>query len=225
MGRGRGDHMGPHGLAELDRGNADAARSTQHQQALTRLQLRPVLQGVPGGSVGHHEGGRRVEIHGVGDLHHRGGGHGQTLDHAAPSGHGDDTVTLADMGHTLADRLDHTRDLAAGREGPGRLELVFVLNDQGVGEIDPDGPDFDHHLALHRPGVQHLLDDKGFGAAGGLGQDCAHQDVFREGERPGSIWRTQPVMDRRGAPAKGATQDTAWGWGTRNRFRAFQAGL
>jgi multidrug efflux system outer membrane protein len=47
------------------------------------------------------------------------------------------------MGHTLANRLDHTRDLATGREGPGRPELVFVLDDQGVGEIDPDGPDID----------------------------------------------------------------------------------
>ena len=35
--------------------------------------------------------------------------------------------------------------------------------------------------------------------------------------------RTQPVIDRRGAPANGATQETAWVWGTRNRFRAFQA--
>ena len=49
----------------------------------------------------------------------------------------DDAVAGLELRDAGADRLDHAGHLAARREGPRRLELVAVLDDQQVGIVDP----------------------------------------------------------------------------------------
>ena len=57
-----GDHPRAHDLAELDRGDADAARGAQHGQRLAGLEVGAVLQRVERRAVGHAHAGRAVEI-------------------------------------------------------------------------------------------------------------------------------------------------------------------
>ena len=60
---------------------------------------------------------------------------------------GDQPVADASSLDPLAHRLDYARDLAARRERPRRLELIFVLDDQHIGIVDRAGADPDQQLA------------------------------------------------------------------------------
>ena len=62
VGRGAGDHAGAHQLAELDRGEAGAARGAEHRQRLAALQAGAILQRVIGRAVGDDQAGGAVGV-------------------------------------------------------------------------------------------------------------------------------------------------------------------
>ena len=171
---GGGDDPRAHLLAELDGGKADAAGRAQHQQRLAGLQIRPVLQRVVAGAVGHDEGRGVIEGHGVGDLHQPRGLQRQFLGHAAPAGVAQHPVADLDVGDPLADRLDDAGDLAARRERPRRLELVLILDNQHVGEVHPHRLDRHNGEAGLGLRARHVLQHQGVRAAHGLAQQRLH---------------------------------------------------
>ena len=69
---------------------------------------------------------------------------------------GDQPVADAPALDALADRLDLARDLAARRERPRRLHLIFVLDDQHVGIIDRRRADADQQLAWPGDRIRQL---------------------------------------------------------------------
>ena len=110
------------------------------------------------------------------------------LGEPAMAEHGDQPVADGPAVDALAHRLDLAGDLAAGRERPRRLELIFVLDDQHVGIVDGagadpgpatrPGPATDRHLvscsvsgppgSVRRWGKQRLHSFRGRGKAGSL---------------------------------------------------------
>jgi len=110
----------------------------------------------------------------------------QPLDQPAPARHGDDPVALAHALDAFAHGLDHAGDLGSRREGPLGPELIFVLDDQGVGIVDPHRLDLDDHLARLWRRVEHVLHDQGFGATRRLGQNSAHLSSLADMARPSS---------------------------------------
>ena len=58
---------GADGLADLDRGQADAARRPQHQQQLAGLERGAPDKGAMGGAIGDGEAGGLGEAHAVGN--------------------------------------------------------------------------------------------------------------------------------------------------------------
>jgi hypothetical protein len=62
------DHAGAEGEADLDRGDADAARRAQHQQGLARLQRAAIAQGMLARAICEQECRRFLIGHRVGDA-------------------------------------------------------------------------------------------------------------------------------------------------------------
>ncbi len=159
--------------------SSTAARPTplgcaEHEKALARPDLRAVFQRVMRGAVGHQEGRRGDEIHFVGDRRYPRFVERDFLGKAAPAAGADDAVADLHPGDALANLDDLAGDLAARREGQRRLELIFVFDDQHVGEIDGRRMDLEQHLALAGFGRRHLLDDEAFGRAVFLAQNGFH---------------------------------------------------
>ena len=76
--------------------------------------------------------------------------------------------------NALADRRDHAGDLAAGGEGPRRLELVHVADDQPVRIVDRAGLDRNQHFPRAGDGGLDLVEGQGFGPADGVAADGFH---------------------------------------------------
>ena len=103
-------------LAELDRGQADAAGRAEHEQGLALLEPAPVEQGVDGRRIGEDQRRSLLEAAAFGQRqrHRRGDQH--LLGEAAMAEHRDQPVARRPAGDALPRRLDHAGDLAAGRE-------------------------------------------------------------------------------------------------------------
>ena len=69
-----GDHPGAHRLADLDRGEPDPTRRTQHQQGLARLHLGALLERVQARAIGDRKARRLVERQPVRDSGQPAGG-------------------------------------------------------------------------------------------------------------------------------------------------------
>ena len=146
--RGTGNHARADGVADLDGSKPDAARGAQHDKRFVGFQVRAILQGVPRRAVGNEETRGDVESE---ILRHRDAARrvGEGLFREAPGADGGDhPVPAFRDGDSLADILDHARDLATGHKRQRRLELVFVLDQQHVGKIDAAGFDRNEHLAI-----------------------------------------------------------------------------
>ena len=156
VGRGAGDDPRAHQLAELDRRNADAARSAKHRKRLAGLERGAVLERVIGRPIGDVEPGRacRIEI---------GRQRDELLDRRCHIFAGrpiadvaQDPVAGLDPGHAGPDPVDNARELAAGRERQRGLGLVSSSDDQRVVEIQPDRFDLHHALAGAGAGSRHV---------------------------------------------------------------------
>ena len=62
VGRGAGDDAGAHELAELDRGEAGAARGAEHRKRFAGFQSGAILQRVIGGAVGDDQAGCAIGV-------------------------------------------------------------------------------------------------------------------------------------------------------------------
>src|SRR5690606_14771296 len=78
------------------------------------------------------------------------------LGHAAPAERADDALTHFHIGHARTDAFDHARDLAARRERPLGFELVFVFDDERVGEVHARRFHRDYHFALARDRIRRI---------------------------------------------------------------------
>ena len=176
---GSGDHGGAHGLADLHRGQADAAGGAEHQQGLARLQVGALLERVHGGAVGHAEGRSLSEVHAGRHRHHVVGRYCNLLGKGAPAGQRHDPVSGLDVADAFANRGHHARRFAARGKGEGRLELVLALDDQCVGEVDAGRMHVQHDLVLLRNGAGGFFNDQVLGRAEGFAQYGFHRGLLR----------------------------------------------
>ena len=148
LARGPGNDGCSHHLAQFDGGQSDAAGSAKNDKVFTWLQLGPVLQRVVRRTVGQDQrrAGGKVHVIGHGDALGRVGEH--LFGHASPATGGNHPITDLWPLHTCTDSLDHAGNFRARGKGQGRLELVFVFNDENVGKIDAAGLDRDDNLTL-----------------------------------------------------------------------------
>jgi hypothetical protein len=152
VGGGAGDHPRAHQPAELDGRQPRAAGGAEDGQGFAGLQVRPVLQGVKAGAVGHHEAGRLLVRDPVRHPHHATDGRDDPLAAAPPAEEGGRPLADSQARHALPHRVDDARAFPAGREGALGLELVAVDDDQGVEEVQADRADGEPHLP--RPGLR-----------------------------------------------------------------------
>ena len=125
-----GDDTRPHPLADLHRREPHAARGPQHEQRLTRLEMRAIPQRVHGRPVRRRHARRAPEVDAVRDAQHLRRVGRELLRHAAPDRHREHAIAHAQALDACPHRLDHPRDLAPRRERRRRLELVLPLHDQ-----------------------------------------------------------------------------------------------
>ncbi len=144
-GRGRDDARAEQ-LAELNRGQTDAAGGAEDEQRLARFHLRPIGQRVDRGAVSRQHGGGLHEADAGGNGHEprRVGGH--LLGVTAPRHERDDAIARLDVRDARADGVDDAGHLTAGRERRLGAELILAGDDQRVGEVDAAGLDGDDGL-------------------------------------------------------------------------------
>jgi len=86
----------------------------------------------------------------------------------------DDMVANRPASHAVADGRDDTGGLAAGNVRRRRMELILVLEHEGVGERHRRCLHLDQQLAVTGRRVVHLLDDQGLGRPERLAHDSFH---------------------------------------------------
>ena len=134
LARGAGDDARAERLADLDRGKADAAGGAEHEQRLAGAQRAAVAQRMVRSPVGEEERRPGDEIHALRQRQQPRGLGLHLFGEGAVGGEGDDLVARLEAADSVADFLHHAGELAAGRKGQRRLELVLVLDDQHVRE-------------------------------------------------------------------------------------------
>jgi hypothetical protein len=145
--RGRRDYLRAELLADLDRGEADAAGCAEHEQRFAWPYAGAILEGVMGGGIGDQEARGLHKAHCPRDLIDALRERHGLLGVAAGAVEGEDAHARADMGHIRASLDDNTGHLAARREGKIRPGLILSFHHQAVEEIEPAGLDTDQHLA------------------------------------------------------------------------------
>ena len=183
--RGRGcNHGGAQGLGNLDGRSADAAGSAQHQHGFAGLELRPVNQRMVRGGVNHDEG-RRIDIRKTRRQRHAQRGRCDRVGgEAAGAGQAGDVLADPQIGDASAYGPHHAGIFGAGHKRQRRLDLVFVLHDQQVGEIQARRLDFDQHFA--RPGLRRgqFGPAQGVNAGGGFTKPGMHVKISENKGRP-----------------------------------------
>ncbi len=178
VGRRGGDDARAELLGDLQGREPHAAGGAEHEHGLAGAQGGAVHERVVGGAVRVEKAGGDLEGHFVGQAKALLGGGDDPLGEAAEADEGHDAVADARTLGALADRRHHARDLAAGREGQGRLELVEVLNREQIGEVHPRRLDVENELAPPRHRPFDLAPGEFGGGAEALTHDRAHRPVF-----------------------------------------------
>jgi hypothetical protein len=96
---------------------------------------------------------------------------GHLLGKAANAAQGDHPIAQREAGHAVAHGQNAPGDLAAWRERPRRLHLVFAAHHQPVREIYPRGLDADQQLAGFGDGGGNLLHGQVFDGAKFMAND------------------------------------------------------
>jgi len=176
----RGDHRRPHRLADLDRGEADAAGRAEHEQPFAWAQMGAQVERRVRSAIGNRKRRGDVEIHAVGNREGERRGADDLLREGAVVEHDDHARAGRDAG--IGGRLDDgARRLEAGHEGHRRLDLVLALDDQRVGEVECGGGDaHPHHPAFERRRGQ-IGDRQRFGRPVVAAEDGAHRLTTRSG--------------------------------------------
>ena len=106
-----------------------------------------------------------LERHRIGHARARDGVHDELLGHAAPARQCDDPVARFNPDDVRSDPLDDSGNFAAGREGPRRLDLVLIADQQRVREIDAAGAYADQHLARSGSRLRDFFENERVGSA------------------------------------------------------------
>ncbi len=76
--------------------------------------------------------------------------------------------------HAIAQAHDFAAEFAAGREGQGRFDLIFVFDDQRVEKIQRHARGFDQNFARTRNGIGQFAQDQAFRRTILLTKRCDH---------------------------------------------------
>jgi hypothetical protein len=142
------------------------------------LQVGALFERVHGGAVGHAEGSCRGEVHRLGNWQDVVARDGDLLGEAAPAGQSHDPVAYFKMADLLAHRRDHAGRFAAWRKREGWFELVFALDDQGVGEVDPGRVHVQQDFILLGFRRRNVFQHQVFGGAEGFAEHGFHRGLF-----------------------------------------------
>src|SRR6185312_8826261 len=134
--RGGGDDLRPLELADLDRGEADAAGGAVDEQRLAALKLSALNEGVIGGQRRDGEARALGEAEAARQRQQPRRRQDDLLGIAAGALTRDHGIADADAGDARRDRGDDASAFDAGNERQRRLELVFAEDRQRVREID-----------------------------------------------------------------------------------------
>ena len=171
VGAGRGDHGGAQELADIHRGQPDAAGGAEHQQHVAGPQAA-ALQAVVGGAVAGPESGRGLEAHRCRQRRDPRRGHDGLVGKPSRYQHpiaGRDALDPRP-------RLQHdARGFAPGNERQLALRLVLPGNHQHVDEAHAAGVERHLHLSLCRRGRRHLAQHETLGAAQLFTDDRSHR--------------------------------------------------
>ena len=150
VGRCAGDDARAHDLAELDRGEARAARSAEDGQRLAAPELAALLQRVIRGAIGDDQAAAAVGVEPCGHFRQPFCGDGELLPRRAPARIADHAVARGKPAHAFAQAFDGAGEFRPGRKRKRRLVLVLPGDDQQVEEVQRRG--LDPHHGLARPG-------------------------------------------------------------------------
>jgi hypothetical protein len=141
---------GTSGLAELDRGAADPACSGVHEQGLTELQVRAVVQAEPAGLVADIEGSRLRVVECARSREHGGGVHrGELREPTCGQYRGaDDPVAHGETGGPRSEGGDLTTQLDARGERQRGLQVIQTTTHEHVGKV---GRSAEHADELNPP--------------------------------------------------------------------------
>ncbi|MNZ95053.1 hypothetical protein D3C78_1141830 [compost metagenome] len=134
-----------------------------------------MLERVHRGAISHAEGSGGVEVHRWRDRQHVVAWHGDLLGKAAPAGQGHDPVTDFQVADFFTHCADHAGRFTTRRKREGRLELVFALDDQRIGEVHPGGVHVQQDFILLRDRTGDVFQHQRFGRAEGFAQHGFHQ--------------------------------------------------
>jgi hypothetical protein len=155
---GDSDDARAHQLRDFDGGKSRPSGRAENGNGLARLQSAAILEPVQRGAEGDGESGRLVVAHPVGNGN---GvlrlGHDQ-LAATVAAGAGHDPLLELQIGNAGAEASDGTRDLRPRRERERRRDLVFVAEDERVGEVEPDRRNPDEDFAGPRLRLRGLFE-------------------------------------------------------------------
>ena len=179
--RSAGNDPSAHDAAQLHRRKPHSAGCTEHCEALVRLQVRAVLEGVVGGAVRDRERGGALEIETVRELDNAARCDGRALPRGVEIGVPHDAVARGKAGYSGSDAFDNSCKLPSRREWEGWFGLVLAGDDQGVEEIEANGLDFGHYLPRARDGVGNVREDEIIRGTKPVAEDRFHGGVARQG--------------------------------------------
>src|SRR6266704_3321124 len=122
--RSCGNHMRTHHLANLHCCETYTSRRAKHEQRLSWLELRSILECVMGCPIRHHKGGRSGEIHTAWHRDQPGCISNNLLSKTSHASECDHTAANFDIIYSLTELFDDPSNLAARRKREWRLRLV-----------------------------------------------------------------------------------------------------
>ena len=172
--RRRGDHACTEQRAELDGGDANATRRSEHEQRLAGLDRRSIDERVIRGRVREQRGRADFEAHRVGQLDDGHLGRDDPLGKRPVDQGRRDAIANGERGHAGADGRHDPRGFATRRERCCRAKLILAARDQHVGEVDARRLDVDHDLATAGGWLGQFVDAKRSGTCQLVAANSAH---------------------------------------------------
>lgn len=131
----RGDHPGPHMLADFHGCQSHPAGGPQDQQRLARLQAGAVIQRQMRGAVSDLERSGLHEAHAIGNGHAARCRDGYKISKPAAARHGGNSCTRRKSGDPGAAGLHRSGNFHAKRERQGRRILIPPLGHEKIGKV------------------------------------------------------------------------------------------
>src|SRR6266513_456725 len=146
----RREHLVAEGFHDLNRGDADSARSALHEKRFTGPQTRAIEHVAPHGEEGLGQGGGFDGGHALRDRQALRSGRRAVLGVAAALDERGHPIADAPSRDAFADRRDATRELQPRNVGRARRHRIVAGALHGIGAVDAGGGDRDEELARLR---------------------------------------------------------------------------